>query len=174
MHPNGFTFLELMIALAIFGILLAIGIPSLQAMLTSTRLTSETNQLITALQAARMEAIKRNTHVTLCTSQSQTTCDGTSWGNGWITYEDSNRNNGHDTGEPILSIQQPGVAQITGNTNLAQRIRFGADGLLFGVNNGTIIICLPTTAVQDNARLIILSRIGRIRSERKNLGGTCP
>ena len=56
---SGFTLVELMITLAIAGILVAVGIPSFNSTISSNRLTSYANELVTALNLARSEAVKR-------------------------------------------------------------------------------------------------------------------
>ena len=176
MKPHGFTLLELMITVAIIAILLAIGIPSFQSAIASSQLTNQTNRIVGALQQARIEAIKRNAHVVTCTSTNGTACNGTSWASGWLTFQDADKDGALDTGETILAVGQasPSTTTSIGNTNVASKLRYGADGQLVSVANGTIRVCKPTSAVQDNARDIILNRVGRIATERKDLNGACP
>ena len=71
---SGFTVQELMIALAIAGILLGLAVPSFQTALYNNRLTSQANQLIAALNSARSEALKRGVRVTICKSTNQQSC----------------------------------------------------------------------------------------------------
>ena len=63
---SGFTLVELMITLAIAGILVAVGIPSFNSTISDSRLTSYANEFVTALNLARSEAIKAR-----CTSHCQ-------------------------------------------------------------------------------------------------------
>lgn len=177
MQPHGFTLLELMITVAILAILLAIGIPSFQSAIASSQLTNQTNRIVGALQQARIEAIKRNAHVVMCVSDDEETCDSTkSWASGWLIFQDANKNGAQDGGETILAVGQASPSSTTsvGNTNLKSSIRYGADGQLVGVANGTIRVCKLTRAVQDNARDIVLNRVGRVATERKDLNGACP
>jgi len=176
MQPQGFTLLELMITVAIAAILLGIGIPSFQSAIASAQLTNQTNRIVSALQQARIEAIKRNAHVVTCISNNGTACDGTSWASGWLIFQDADQDGALDNGENILAVGQasPGSTTSVGNTNVASKIRYGADGQLVGVGNGIIRVCKTTTAVKENARDIVLNRVGRVITERKELNGACP
>ncbi len=62
---RGFTLVELMITLTIAGILLMIGVPAMDRLIRSNRLTTEANQFISALHGARAEAARLRGPVTL-------------------------------------------------------------------------------------------------------------
>lgn len=59
----GFTLIELLIVIALFGVLAAFAVPSYLNMLENSRIKTATNSIITGLQIARAEAVKRNTRV---------------------------------------------------------------------------------------------------------------
>jgi type IV fimbrial biogenesis protein FimT len=86
---SGFTLIELLGALAIVGVLVGIGMPSMTEMVKSSRLTATTNELVSALHIARSEAIKLNKRVTVCESTDGTSCtQNNDWNNGWIVFID--------------------------------------------------------------------------------------
>ncbi|MEI7840358.1 MAG: GspH/FimT family pseudopilin, partial [Methylococcaceae bacterium] len=84
--------IELMVTIAIMAIMVAIGFPSFQAMIASSRLTSTTNAMVSTLQMARMEALKQ--HQTVIIKPKDDVTDG--WANGWSVFVDLNGNTKQD------------------------------------------------------------------------------
>ena len=67
---SGFTLAELIMVVAIFGILTAIAIPTFISMMPKYRLNGAARQIMGDLMAARMEAVKENTTVTVASINS--------------------------------------------------------------------------------------------------------
>jgi type IV fimbrial biogenesis protein FimT len=61
--PRGFTLLELMVTLTVFGILILIGIPSYQQWVLNTRIRTTTESIQNGLRLARNEASQRGSNV---------------------------------------------------------------------------------------------------------------
>jgi type IV fimbrial biogenesis protein FimT len=84
----GFSLLELMVTIAVAGVLAAIAVPSLTTFIQNSRQTSEANSLVMALDYARSEAVKEDANVEVCASTDGATCSGNAnpggWGTGWI------------------------------------------------------------------------------------------
>lgn len=57
---KGFTLVELMIALALLGIVAALGLPNYRIWIENTRIRNAAESIQTGLQKARFEALKRN------------------------------------------------------------------------------------------------------------------
>lgn len=62
-HDTGVTLIELLIGLAIVGILVTMGLPSLSTWMQNSQLRSAAESIQSGLQLARGEAVKRNTFV---------------------------------------------------------------------------------------------------------------
>lgn len=56
----GFSLIELMIAIVVFGIVAALGIPSYRVWIQNTRIRTAAESIQNGLQVARAEAVKRN------------------------------------------------------------------------------------------------------------------
>jgi len=80
----GFTLIELMVTISIAAILLSMAIPSFVSTIQSNNLTTHTNELISALNLARSEAIKRGVQVTLARKSDTATV----WEAGWDVFVD--------------------------------------------------------------------------------------
>ncbi len=63
MRHRGFSLIELMVALAIMGMLVLLAMPSLFTWLTNIRIRNDGDSIITGLQTARAEAVRRNQSV---------------------------------------------------------------------------------------------------------------
>ncbi|ABM38208.1 GspH/FimT family pseudopilin [Polaromonas naphthalenivorans] len=84
---NGFTLIEVMVSLAILGILAALAAPSFSETIKRYRVNAIKDDLIASMQAARSEAIRRGTSITLirlpgCGAEAN---DTDIWSCGWLT-----------------------------------------------------------------------------------------
>lgn len=83
---RGFTIIEVIMVVAIGGILAAIAVPALRDTLNTTRQSSAVALLVNDLNQARGEAIKRNGRVLVCGRNADgSNCAGvTDWRVGWV------------------------------------------------------------------------------------------
>lgn len=84
--PGGFTLVELMVTVAVIGILAVVAVPSMTAMVNNSRLTGQAEVLVSSLQTARIEAIRRNARVTVCPSTDGTSCASSTTWTRWIAH----------------------------------------------------------------------------------------
>lgn len=87
----GFTLTEVLFALAVGGILLAIALPNYQTMVKNNCLTTTANSLVSSFQQARSEAVKRNSLVTITAANAAAATN--KWGLGWVITINEDRNN---------------------------------------------------------------------------------
>lgn len=82
----GFTLIELLIVVAVLAVLASLAAPSFATFIKNTRLSTASTQLVTDLNLARSEAIKRNTHVLVCARNTAGTdcAASTDWRVGWL------------------------------------------------------------------------------------------
>ena len=98
----GVTLPELMTTVCISGILASVAIPGFKDIITSNRSTSIANQLVTALNYARSEAIKRGLQVTI----KHKDATPREWEKGWDIFTDSNSNGTIDMSDQLLKTYE--------------------------------------------------------------------
>jgi type IV fimbrial biogenesis protein FimT len=86
---RGFTLVELLATVAVSGLLLSVAVPSYRTVTQENRSMTVANDFLTALAAARAEAIRRGGQVTVEPA-------GEAWERGWQSYFDRNRNENFD------------------------------------------------------------------------------
>lgn len=131
---SGFSLIELMVAVAVLGILLAIGVPSMERFLTSRAVLAQAEGLASALRQARSEALKLNAQVTVCSSSDTTastpSCSNApSWLTGWITFIDLDGDGALSSGERLLRVQSPVTSIKEIDADGTGFVRFHANGL---------------------------------------------
>lgn len=63
LNQSGFSLIELMIAIAVFAILISFAVPSYQAWIANTKVRTATESILNGMQRARSESLMRNTPV---------------------------------------------------------------------------------------------------------------
>ncbi len=163
--------LELLVVLAIGGVLAMVAVPPMHAMLNTQKVVSFVNLFVSSLHLARNEAIKRNARAVLCKSATGQSCNGSGgWEQGWLLFHDANNNAQFDAGEQVVLRQGPVSVgpRLTGNSPVANYVSYSASGsakLVSGAfQAGTFTLC-PESATNTGVRLIVLSGTGRPRTQ---------
>lgn len=122
-----------MVVIAIAAILAVVAAPSFNQYLANTRLRTVQSQLLSDLNFARSEAIKRNTRALICVRNAAgTDCGGTmSWNAGWLVCVDDNGDGACDASTAAIPNPSKVQAPLNGAltlTSAAAVIRFNANG----------------------------------------------
>ena len=168
--PSGFSLVELLVVLAIAGILAAAATPAFTSIINTNRLASASNELTATLQNARMEASRRGKRVVVCPSNDGAVCSAGSRWKGWVAWEDTDGDAAIDVGEPILrsNVLTPPLEMIaSSNISTDSRIVFKHDGFAYNKSrtelmSGTVRACIPTANPPENARDVTVGVGGRV------------
>ncbi|HNG62028.1 MAG TPA: prepilin-type N-terminal cleavage/methylation domain-containing protein, partial [Cellvibrionaceae bacterium] len=108
---RGFTLLELLVALIIAAILLAMAVPSFQRMQLSSALQSQGELIFRLTQASRAAALDTATNITLCGTADFTRCQREDFRH-LMAFNDGNNSGQREETEPVL-YQYSAPANLT-------------------------------------------------------------
>lgn len=171
-HPahrqHGVTLIELMIAIAILGILLALGVPSYRTWIQNTQIRNAAESIKNGLQLTRAEAVRRNMPVELVLTDTAPTeanvnaIAASANGRGWIirVYETSGAYSASDF------IQ--GRARSEGSTNTTVTTSPSTSNFRF-IGFGRLVTPAASTNIDitatggDRSLRVVVSPGGEIR-----------
>ena len=174
---NAFTILELMITVAIAGVLAAVGIPNYNSMVKNNCLTTDSNAIVSSFNLARIEAIKRQTNVTITAANADANNE---WGLGWnVTLdedsdgdavldpgEDYNGNGVLDAAALVRTVDLSCGLTTLNETGDRTTFTYGRNGMIS--SRGTFEVC--DDRVSETGRQINMSVTGRLNT---NNGFVC-
>ncbi|MEY8215432.1 MAG: GspH/FimT family pseudopilin [Colwellia sp.] len=174
---QGFTIIELMITIAILGIMTAISMPSLNEFLVGMRVDNEINQLQRMVLTARNAAVNLGQNVTLCPLNQNNNCTN-NWSGELTVFVDLNQDNIFNPNDVAAVAAAPGVPAVSAvtaeilikikkaikavdtlNYAAVTLITFTPTGLLSNGLDGTFSYC-PNGYTNLN-RAIVISPSGR-------------
>jgi type IV fimbrial biogenesis protein FimT len=166
MKRNGFTLIDLILALSIVSILISIALPNFSAQIKQAQVKTATNSLLEAINLTRTQAVMTNKRATI-RKQNE-------WSEGWEVFIDSDNDGIRDANERLIKMQEKlnGIKIVTNRpiTNNVSYIGTGESRNASGTNGGgfqagTFTIC-PTA--KGKGVQLILARGGRVRVAKIN------
>ncbi|MCZ6888179.1 MAG: GspH/FimT family pseudopilin [Gammaproteobacteria bacterium] len=154
---RGFTVIELMVTLAIAGVLIGLAVPAFSGFVSQRSFTTQVNDFVIAVTLARSEATLRRQVVSV---QAIDVSDANNeWGPGWCVTV----GNPGDCATPIRTFDNLGTNTMNAPAPLAAgTLSFDQRGLLTLGVPGTLDLC---NAAEDPGRRISVSAIGRTTSQ---------
>lgn len=157
---RGYSLYELVITLALVGLVLTIGVPTFGGMTANARLRTEANALFHAVHVARKESIVRRRVVTICPTGNGSDCSDTfEWQPQFMMFVNEDRDwpASRDPDEAILQrfTFDPTVRVV------ANRRSFSLRSTDLRATNGTLILC--DRAQRARSRALVVSYTGRPR-----------
>ena len=121
---TGLTIIELMMAIVILGVIVALGAPAMNDFVIQSRMTSQANELLADISYARNEAATRGVRIGLCASTNANiaaaTCSGSAgdWAAGRMVFVDSTPNGQRDTASGSTELLLKVAPTLTGSSTL--------------------------------------------------------
>lgn len=173
---GGFTLVELLIAVAIMGLLVLAAGPSYRSFIAAQQLANHAHFLAGTMNQARSEAIKSGNRVNLCKTRDRRQCadDASGWELGWILFIDEDQDGQVGPDETVIHAEGPPGNGITvrGNRPVADYVSYTSLGharMLSGaLQMGTLVVCKPG----QDALQVVLANSGRARVQ--STGQRCP
>ncbi|MBT0569286.1 GspH/FimT family pseudopilin [Curvibacter sp. CHRR-16] len=165
-RTQGFSAIELLIVIGIVVILAALAAPSFSTAIDRYRINSAKDELIAAIQFARMESVRRGVQVSLIrtTGCGATLTDSDDWSCGYQVFVDSNANGSLNTGELTLQTFNYPKNYNLMHTGLGASLRMNIWGL--PVTTGQKFVFTPTAAgvASGATTTVCISSGGRLRT----------
>lgn len=171
--PNGFTLFELLIVIAIVGVLTAIAMPSYRSFIERQKVRSVLNQWQSSFYFAQREAMRTKRVVSFCGSSDGINCNGGSahdFSNGWIVITQNPANPAapfvleDNTGDEIVKVSLNNAKEFSSNG-----IQFMSNGRIKNFATGTLTIYpqypgenLTPAQITSRAKQLTISSGGRL------------
>jgi type IV fimbrial biogenesis protein FimT len=173
--------IELMVTVSVAAVVLAVAIPSFEAVINSNRLSTAANEMMAAVQSARMEAIRSSRRTVLCLSPapeaSAPACNAAG-ATGWIVFRDDNKDGNPAASEVVRATTIRQQVQTKASAAFGNRVTFRPDGLAYDAGGAplaaAIAFCVPARQPAQNILYVNIAGGSRVAIVKNSGGGSCP
>ncbi|NJO16166.1 MAG: prepilin-type N-terminal cleavage/methylation domain-containing protein [Thioploca sp.] len=161
-NQNAFSLIEVLATLVVAGVLVSVALPNMRNFIMNNRISAKTNELVKAINFARMESISYPNVQFLITPY-----DGKNWTSGCQIGKDTNSNQILEDSE-VIKVFNFKADQVA-ITNPASLINYASRGRV-RMPAGSTSIDFTICNSQDpqrhpNGRKVIIAPTGRVSSE---------
>jgi type IV fimbrial biogenesis protein FimT len=170
---TGFTLIELMVAVGVFGLVIVFALPNFNRMMVNNQASNLGMETITAINYARSEAVKRASRVSICPANpNEDTClTSSDWNKGWMMFVDTATSDSAAT--PVVgtiikrwnSFSVRDQISVKSGSTEVNFLRFTATGALgWKDNNSRVITTYTQKCKGTNQSEITVNVAGMVRS----------
>jgi len=159
---GGFSLAELLMTIAVMAVVLSVALPNLRQLLRDQQLKAAVNDLFSAINLARSQAIARGARVELAPAGP----DGADWSRGWVVFVDKDGDRRPGSGDEVIAAHGPladGIAVAT--------VFSSQQGSAYFAYNGAGRGCTDTSSAAARWGTLSLLRDGQVRRIKINMLG---
>ncbi|MDT8321026.1 MAG: GspH/FimT family pseudopilin [Xanthomonadales bacterium] len=169
-RQQGLSAIELMILIAVAGLIFLVSVPGSSWLLERSRINSASENLLTALNIAQQEAQARNSTVRVCPSSNGRTCRrDNNWALGWLVFSDGNADGEVQEIELLEVFEAPHQPiEIIASGGVRAVVSFTVAGLADSENarDGQFVLCYPGSRLR--ARTVVVNADGWVYLKPEN------
>jgi type IV fimbrial biogenesis protein FimT len=170
---QAFSLIELVVTLVVLAILIAFALPSFNTQIRNNRSLALGEELVSAINFTRAEAVKRGRRVSLCSSADGATCGG-AWTDGLMIFVDDAATD--NAALPVVGAALRTWGEFENDSRISEAnaksfVRFSSTGMLARVDDNPININADVVGCRGNVgRAITVSLAGMVSVARTD----CP
>ena len=175
-RENGFTLIELMIAVGLMGLLLSTAVPALDLFMSNARQTGAINDFVSSIHQARSTAVTTNARVTICPSSGGTNCEAVGWNEGWIVFSDRDSDRNVDTDENIIASSGSTSGLTIQSSQFPAFIMYRPNGRVLNasLNGSSGSFTVYDKRGASHAKVMVIDLSGRPRLSESLVDGSAP
>lgn len=171
--PQGFTLTEMVVTLAVGGLLMTVAVPSFKSLVDRNRVSTTINSLVSSLMYARGEAVRRGQFVSVCPSNiAATACEtgesAATWDDGWLVYVSNDSGTLASSTDILKAHQIDGKSIVTVSSSTTKPFIYNASGFkeVDGITQHLLTVSFPDTKTGES-RLLTAKSNGQLGVENK-------